>query len=152
MWLPYNDKYDVSSDGEVRHRRLNKIVLGVTRKTDSYTYIGENIGNNQNKNHYIHRMVAERFCPKVDQPGLTVDHINRDRSDNRACNLRWCDKSLQSRNKSLTSQSIYGKCIRLYPSGNFNVQIKHRTKTVFNKTFKTLAEAITARDKFILTL
>jgi len=152
MWLQYDDKYDVSSDGEVKHRGLNRILKGTIRKPDGYITSAEKIGNGKNKTLYLHRMIAERFCPKIDIPGLTVDHINQDKTDNRVINLRWVDKSVQSRNKTLTNQSIYGKCIRLYPSGNFNVQIKNHYITVYNKTFRTLEEAIDARDKFLNTL
>lgn len=38
---------------------------------------------------YIHRLVANAFVPNPDNLP-TVDHINGDKRDNRAINLRWC--------------------------------------------------------------
>ena len=39
----------------------------------------------------IHRLVALAFVENTDpESKVTVDHINEDRFDNRACNLRWC--------------------------------------------------------------
>ena len=43
------------------------------------------------KTHYVHRLVATAFCEN--QEGYTeVNHINEDKSDNRADNLEWCSR------------------------------------------------------------
>lgn len=52
------------------------------------------------KKHYlVHRLIAEAF---LDNPGdkPTVDHINRNRSDNRLENLRWATHKEQNENCS----------------------------------------------------
>ena len=49
------------------------------------------------KYYRIHRLVAETFIPNLENKN-TVDHINRNRSDNRISNLRWADMQEQSRN------------------------------------------------------
>jgi hypothetical protein len=39
----------------------------------------------------IHRVVAETFIAKVEDKN-EIDHINRDKQDNRVENLRWVDR------------------------------------------------------------
>lgn len=63
-----------------------------------------------NKRHYkVHRLIAKAFVPNP--LGLPeVDHINRDRHDNRPENLRWATRTDNCRNteKGLNSQQLYG--------------------------------------------
>lgn len=46
---------------------------------------------------YIHRLVAEAFIPNL-KGCREVDHISSDKSDNRACNLRWATRQENMRN------------------------------------------------------
>lgn len=51
------------------------------------------------KTYNVHRLIADAFISNPDNKP-TVDHINRDRTDNRACNLRWATHREQRDNSS----------------------------------------------------
>ena len=137
MWLNYNENYAVSQDGEVMNRKTNKILKGLS---DARGYLRVGIHGKMIR---VHRIVADTFFPKIDLPGLEIDHINRNPLDNRASNLRWCSRSDNCRNKNSTN---------IYKNHNhFIVKFSKKGKNIYCKTFKTMEEAIAARDAFKLT-
>ena len=142
MWLDYDDKYAVSDEGLVMHKKSGRIVKGSSRT--GYWRIHTSFGFMD-----IHLMVAKRFLPKLDIPGLQVDHIDQNRANNNASNLRWCDKSTQMINRTYPAGKSGHHHIKFQPSGgNPCVRIMRNGRT-YSETFETLADAIVARDKIL---
>ena len=54
----------------------------------------------------LHRVIAQQFIPNPDNLP-EVDHFNHIRSDNRIENLRWVDRSINSKNKTYYSGVVH---------------------------------------------
>lgn len=90
---------------------------------------------------------AHRF---ISQPmaGEIVDHINRDKKDNRSCNLRNTDKSMNAYNTGLWSHNTSGNkgVILRKDTGRWSARIMLNQKTIYLGCFSTKEEAIAARQ------
>lgn len=82
---PIDNRYEVSSGGEVRHRRSKKLRRPYMMK-NGYLALTFKIGKKYT-HQLVHRMVAETF--KGSGKNLEVSHLNGNRKDNRAINLLY---------------------------------------------------------------
>ena len=96
----------------------------------------------------IHRLVAFAFVENLDPENYTiVDHIDRNKQNNRADNLRWTNHSGNAFNQPFKGNKIGHQYIRVHNKcQSYRVYIRARG---YDKTFKTLSEAIIARDNFL---
>jgi len=139
MWLDYDDKYAVSEEGLVMHKKSGRITSGAMMKIGYLKHCVTT--NNKITQRFVHHMVAERFLPKIDISGLLIDHINRIKTDNRACNLRWVTRSVNVQNTDVKTNTNERFIQQKY--------IVHITVPKYHKTFDTLEEAVKARDKIL---
>lgn len=109
----YLNLYQISDLGNVRSvdRIVRRPKMGnfakksqLIRPTKNKGYLSVQLSKNGVlKTHKVHRLVAENFLDKnnfklmpyedikkIDLNKLEVNHINEDKSDNRAKNLEWC--------------------------------------------------------------
>ena len=75
--------YEVSSLGNVR--RVGGHSLRPRRHSNGYQRVSLGAGNDS----YVHRLVCEAFHGAPPAAGYEVDHIDNDRTNNSAANLRW---------------------------------------------------------------
>ena len=150
MWLAINENYEVSVEGQVRNKKFDRIL----KPQHHGNYLGLRMGNSKSKSYYIHRLAAEAFLPSPTDD-CVVDHIDRNKHNNHASNLRWVSRSVNSLNRTLE-----GKARKSNKQGEHHIkrvmtnrQITPSFAVVFNcaefkyySIHKSLDDAIKTRD------
>lgn len=91
-------KYEISENGELRNIRTQNINIGNNRDQG---YVNISVTDNEGKefNTTIHILVAKAFLVRNNKKD-TVDHIDKNRSNNKLSNLRYANYSEQNTNKT----------------------------------------------------
>lgn len=138
--------YEVSNQGRVR--RLYKTqppkILKPCFCQGDYYQVGLRKDSKRNST-LIHRLVAKAFLPLV-KDKIEINHINHIRTDNRVENLEWVDRS---ENMIKAKDKSEHRNIQITKYGNYNVVIWRQQKKIYDKTYKTLEEAVNARNEFL---
>lgn len=98
---------------------------------------------------YMHRMIAERVFGKDAVESHQIDHINRDGLDNRRANIRLCDPSQNTCNRSKQSNNTSGfRGVSWHSIGKkWNADLWVRGKKLYLGLFNSKEEAARARDE-----
>ena len=92
IWKKIKEGYLLSSTGKI-YSLVSKRILKGGKYPNGYLFccLGHSRSEKQ-KPFLIHRLVAETFIPNPENKPQ-VDHINTQKDDNRAENLRWVTQS-----------------------------------------------------------
>lgn len=108
------------------------------------------------KNHYVHRLVATAF---IDNPSEChyVNHLDRDRANNVASNLEWCEQDENVRYSSemmkkpkttCKASNTSEKYIHKYLEHGKHIRYRVVIKSIrVFRSFKTIDEAIQYRNE-----
>jgi hypothetical protein len=138
----FEGKYQATQDGRI-YSLKNKIFL--KQYDDTYGYNTCNLGGHTYK---IHKLIGMTFLDNSNNH-IQIDHINRNRKDNRVSNLRYVSSSENQSNKtSYARRDPALKNIQVKKS-TFKVTINTKDKPTIHKSYKTLVEAQEFRDKIL---
>ena len=109
IWKPiagYEGRYEISNMGNVASLKFargeNRRLLKQSKNTWGYSQVTLS-KNKEKRNKVVHRLVAEAF---IDNPNNLpqVNHIDENKSNNRADNLEWCDSEHNVNHGSRTAR------------------------------------------------
>lgn len=104
-WKPikgYEGLYEISDWGRVKSlarvgnkQRTTDIIMKLNKGKNGYLLVGL-CRNGRVATKSVHRLVAETFVPNTERKGF-VNHIDADKTNNRACNLEWVTRQENER-------------------------------------------------------
>ena len=140
--------YSIDKDGLILNVKKNKPLKGTI---DNNGYRRVFLGKTTHK---IHRLMALHFLPK--EPNKTeVDHINRNKLDNRLENLRWVTRSENNYNRGLkNTNKLKRRHISLDEIKGHLYYVIQIHKLKFKKRMKlnlyTLDQVVAVRNKILV--
>ena len=93
------------------------------------------------------QVLMHRFIMNLSDTGMSIDHINRNKTDNRKSNLRICSVAENSRNRTSQSNSKTGmKGVCKIADGRFQSQIVIDGKPLYLGIYSSAEEAARVYD------
>ena len=132
---PLYPEYLISRDGECYSKKSNK---WLKHDLNSVGYKRFHVGG---KKRFAHRLVAETYIPNYTELPC-IDHMDRNRLNNKVENLRWITYSNNGQNRGVNKNNkLEIKNISYNTRDNCFTFTKQVLGKKFTKSFKTVEEA-----------
>lgn len=149
--IGYEGLYQISNLGNVKNVKSQRILKGCTTKKVLYQYINL-YKDSIKKTHRIHQLVASAFLTNPDNLPQ-IDHIDRNKLNNKVSNLRYVSRSDNQINKGLINSTTGEKNISYNNiRKEYSFSLRRNNKIIIAKWFKTKEEAIEYKEKYFSEL
>ena len=138
------EDYLIYPDGRVWSKRSDRFIKEFSYDT-GYKYVYMN-----DKKKKVHRLIAEHYVPNPENKPQ-VDHINRNRKDNRIENLRWVTHQENQENKGMFKTNTSGHK-HIYYEQSRPSKWRFRYKHIFSRSFKTKTDALCYKYIYLLKI
>ena len=138
--------YLIYDDGRVFSKKRNRFI----KQHKNYKgYLRVHLCNDESIKFFrVHRLVGLHYIPNPENKPM-IDHINREKDDNRKENLRWATGTENQQNTGFQKNNKLGIKNICYQEPNNRYQYKKFINGVrHQKYFKTLQEAIDYKNQF----
>ena len=139
------EKYLIYNDGRIYSKHRNKFMKPKVNKATGYLHVDLR-RNKKSVTCQVHRLVARHYIHNDDPENkICVDHINRNKLNNKISNLRWVTRSENGQNTKLYNNNTSGiKNINYWKRGSIKKWkfIKNVNNKNVTKLFATKQEAI----------
>jgi len=154
MLIKNYPKYHIFRNGAVLSEGFDKHhpprFLKHNLNNNGYYYVNLYYAHKKYRPVRIHRLLAEHFIPNP-QNNIIVDHIDRNRTNNKLSNLRWVTPSENVINTDWENRKIN----KNNKTGHKNITktecgyrvILRRNGNTIRKRFKTLEEAVKYKEQ-----
>ena len=138
------ENYILFKNGDIINADTGRLLRH--RNRNGYRAVSLFNKDREKKTHNVHRLLALHYIPNPFKKPY-VDHINRDKSDNRLKNLRWVSKSennvnsISKKKNKLGIKNIYNRP----KQAGYYIAIKRNTLS-YTKYSATLVQAIKQRN------
>jgi hypothetical protein len=143
--IPNYPNYEIDIEGNIRNIKTHHVLKPVMNNSKYLTITVYN--ENGRKQESIHRLVGYTWLPQPTENQLVIDHIDRNRLNNNASNLRWVTRNMNDLNKITNKELHHIRRLRENGKeyGGYRVEITRNLERIY-KSFLTLEQAIEYRD------